>query len=114
MTCNIQAKQAWGKTLAMASGGKGSSEYNKVLKNIASITEHLQLNPEAKNSLIDKYREHKWLAITARPTENGLVTLVLGRIEIDVQQYGMFIAMLEGIVGMDAIVTKIKGLQMKL
>ena len=78
--------------------------------NLSSITRALQLSPSASQSLRQKFQEKEWLGLTASPTEEQLVTLVLGRIEQDVNQYDEFIAMLCGIEGMDLIVNTLNGM----
>ena len=72
--------------------------------NLSSITRALETNPSASKTLKQKFVEKEWLDLIANPTEEQLVTLVLGRIEQDVNQYGDFIAMLRDIEGMDLIV----------
>ena len=74
--------------------------------NLKSITQALQLNPHASQSVRQKFKEKGWLPIAANPTEEELVELVLGRIELDASQYGEFIAILNGVPGMDLIVKK--------
>ena len=78
--------------------------------NLSSITRALQLSPSASQSLGQKFQEKGWLDLTASPTEEQLVTLILGRIELDVNQYDEFIAMLCGIEGMDLIVNTLTGM----
>ena len=87
--------------------GKGTQEYKMVRSNLKSITDALQLNPSASRSLRQKLQEKGWLSITANPTEEQLVNLVLGRIEHDAKQHGVFVAMLFDIDGMDLIVKKL-------
>ena len=77
--------------------------------NLSSISRALQLNPSASQSLRQKFKEKEWLGLTANPTEEQLVTLVLGRIEQDVNQYGEFIAMLCDIEGMDLTMSTLTG-----
>ena len=77
--------------------------------NLKSITQALQLNPHASQSVRQKFKEKGWLPIAANPTEEELVELVLGRIELDASQYGEFIAILNGVPGMDLIVKKLSG-----
>ena len=77
--------------------------------NLSSITEALQLNPFACQSVRQKFKEKGWLTIAANPSEEELVTLVLGRIELDASQYGEFIAILSDVAGMDLIVNTLTG-----
>ena len=89
--------------------GKNTPEYQRVMNNLSSITEALQLNPHASQSVRQKFKEKGWLSIAANSTEQELVALVLGRIELDASQYGEFIAILNDVPGMDLIVKKLYG-----
>ena len=80
--------------------------------NLSSITEALQLNPFASQSVKQKFKGKGWLKIAANPTAEELVTLVLGRIELDASQYGEFIAILNDVEGMDLIVKTLTGVPM--
>ena len=94
----------------MASGGKVTHEYKSVLSMLNSITKSLEVNQPAKDSLTQKFQEHEWLDIVAKPTEEQLVKLALIRIENDVKQYDKFIAMLEHTTGMNIMVDQLKGI----
>ena len=77
--------------------------------NLNRITKALQLNRFASESVRQKFKEKRWLTIAANPSEEELVTLVLGRIELDSSQYGEFIAILSDVAGMDLIVNTLTG-----
>jgi len=81
-----------------------------VRNNLNSIVTYLKSNPSASDTLSRIFIEKGWLNVTATATadrrEDQLVTLVLGRIELDVNQYGEFIAILNDVPGMDLIVKK--------
>ena len=94
----------------MASGGKDTHEYKSVLSRLNSITKSLEVNQPAKDSLTQKFQQHEWLDIVAKPTEEQLVKLALIRIENDVKQYDEFIAMLEHTTGMNIMVDQLKGI----
>ena len=89
--------------------GKNTLEYQRVRKNLSSITEALQLNSFASQNVRQKFKEKEWLKVAANPAEEELVTLVLGRIEQDASQYGEFIAILNDVAGMDLIVNTLTG-----
>ena len=84
--------------------GKCTEEYKKVRSNLSDIVRALQLTPSAKQTLCLKFKEREWLDLPADPTEERLVTQALGRIELDVNQFEVFIKMLDDIKGMDQIV----------
>ena len=92
---------------SVASKEKGTPEYQRVMTNLSSITTTLQLNPPASQRLRLKFKEKE---CTASPTEEQLITHVLGRIEQDVNQFGEFIAMLCDIEGMDLLVNTLTGM----
>ena len=78
--------------------------------NLGSITRALKTTPSASQTLKQKMIEKGWLDPIASPTEEQLVTLVLERIDQDVNQFGEFIAMLRDIEGMDLIVNTLTGM----
>lgn len=92
----------------MASG-KETREYQSVLQHIGIIGYSLKGNSLAKETMIHKYQENKWIDLTECPDETSLVRLALHRITVDASEYHIFIKMLEGIVGMDLIKKKIEG-----
>ena len=92
----------------MASG-TDTPQYKVVLENIGNITHHLQGNEDAKKDLRLEYIKHKWLAKHARPEASALVEMALGRIELDVNEYEVFIEILKDIAGMGLIVGKLTG-----
>ena len=92
----------------MASG-KETREYNSVLQHIGIIGYSLKGNSAAKETLIHKYQENKWIDLTECPHEVSLVRLALNRITIDASEYHVFMEMLKVIVGMDVIIKKIEG-----
>lgn len=78
--------------------------------NISNITKALRSNTSASESLKEKFKENKWLEVNARPPAEEMVTLVLARIEQDVYQYEVFIAMLRDIEGMDLTLNTLTGM----
>ena len=84
--------------------GKCTEEYRSVRSNLSDIVRALQLIPSAKQNLCLKFKEREWLDLPADPTEEQLVYQALGRIELDVNQFEVFVKMLDDIKGMDPIV----------
>ena len=78
--------------------------------NLNSIVRYLKSSPSASGTLSRKFIEKGWLDATANPTEDQLVTLVLGRIEYDANQNEELIDMLSDIEGMDLIVDSLTGM----
>ena len=79
-------------------------EYKTVKKNLNNITRVVKSVPSASATLRQLYIEEDWIDPTAKPTEEVLVELALGRIEQDVNAYGKFVSILGRIQGMDQIV----------
>lgn len=86
--------------------GKDTLEYVKVRENFSCIIKALQSIHAARQQMRTKFIEKGWLSPTSKPTEDELVTQALGRIEIDVTQFPVFITILHEIQGMDQIVKK--------
>ena len=90
------------------SSGKETKEYKCVLAHLREITEHLKLNSDAKMNLTQNYKQKGWIDVAENPNEESLIERALGRISINVADFYVFIDMLNSIVGMDNIVTKIQ------
>ena len=56
--------------------------------NLDAIVETLESNQSASQTLRRKVKAKKWLGLATNPTAEELVTLVLGRIKHDANQYG--------------------------
>ena len=78
--------------------------------NLDAIVDTLESNEPASQTLRRKVKAKGWLGLATNLTAEELVTLVLGRIEHDANQYGEFIAMLRDIEGMDLIVKTLPGM----
>lgn len=74
-----------------------------------TITRALKLTDGAKDELILHYITNKWLDAEANPSESELTKLALQKIKQDPSHYNLFIAMLRDTEGMDIIVVKITG-----
>ena len=83
------------------------TEYDRVLSNLNAITNILKSLPGAQAKLTQLYQQNQWLEITEKPSADELVTLALGRIELDPNQFVLFVSMLRGITGLDIIADKI-------
>ena len=64
----------------------------------------LESNSAASKTLKQKFKEKSWLKPTDDRDDDGLVTLILNRIENDVNDFKEFINMLKEIEGTDQIV----------
>lgn len=92
--------------------GKNSPEYRSVNINRSSITDALKSNPYASKTLKQKFKEKWWLERADDPDDDELVTLILSRIENDVNQFEEFLGMLRNIAGMDQIENILKSKNM--
>ena len=84
--------------------GKETQEYRAILRNMSTLTETLLEIPGATDSLTLRFKERNWLAITAKPSEEDLIILVLSRIKADTSSFYEFLTMLHSIAGMDQVV----------
>ena len=89
--------------------GKQTSEYTRVRQSLGAITEVLDVNHDANQSLRQKFQEERWLSVGSDTEGEGLVTVALSRIKNDAGQFQQFIDMLNDIDGMDQIVKKLTG-----
>lgn len=80
-----------------------SPQYEKVLRNKAKIVGSLKLTPGATGRLITEFQQVSWLALYETPTEEKLVDALLGRLELDPDDFDKFIAMLKRVTGLDLI-----------
>ena len=87
-----------------------SSEYQCVLHNLDNIATQLEALPAAKDRLTRKFKSKEWLGLTAKPTEEELVTVALVRIQQDSSQYGEFVHMFQDIPEMDLLVKTLTGI----
>ena len=96
-------------TGSSAEKGKQSPQYKCVLKNCNRLTGHLRINKENKRNLFCEFIVEGWCDPGDCPSENDIISIALKKIEDDPTNYGVFIAMLEQIAGMDNIVKNLKG-----
>lgn len=89
-----------------------SPQYDAVLNQLVALKERLDLkaNAEAKEKLLLMFQTKKWLGGTADPTAADLVHLALNRIKDDVNQYEVFIKILQDITELADIADKITGI----
>lgn len=89
-----------------------SPQYLAVLNQLVTLQERLDLkaNAKAKEKLLLMFQAKKWLGGTADPTAADLVHLALNRIKDDVNQYGVFIKILQDITELIDIADKITGI----
>ena len=63
--------------------------------------------PGAQAKLTQLFQQNRWLDITEKPNAGELVTLALGKIDVDPNQYDLFVSMLRSITGMEDIIHKV-------
>ena len=96
-------------TTWLAMSGKTTPQYKSVNTSQSTIISAFKCNPSAFKTLKQKFKEKSWLALADDKDEEGLVILVLNRIELDVGDFNKLNDMLKGIEGMDLIVKQLKG-----
>ena len=84
-------------------------EYKSVNTNQVKIIRTLKCNEAASKTLKQKFKEKNWLELTDDRDEEGLVILILNRIDLDVHSFEEFISILKDIAGMDLIVQLLEG-----
>ena len=84
-------------------------EYTAVLDHLSQLTERFKALPGAEEALLVQFKQKRWVAITITATANELIVLALDRIKEDVQDYRVFIEILDNIEGMDSFVSSING-----
>ena len=73
-----------------------SPQYNAVLKKLQVLTEYLQ-HTKVEETLLQKFKMQRWIAVGATATANELVELALNRIKNQVADYYVFIKSLPGV-----------------
>ena len=89
--------------------GIHTPQYKRIRKNYDVLTSFLEANETAKNGLTRKYKAKGWLPSHARPSEDELISQVMGRIEVSPKVYDEFIAILKEVVGTEDIVKVLTG-----
>ena len=80
-----------------------------VRKNLAIIIDAFHMVPSSSEILRSKFIESGWISFHQHPTEEELVILALGRIEMDTLQFQKFVTMLRDIKGMEPVVQQLTG-----
>ena len=92
--------------------GKDSPQYKAVLEQLRALVDALKANPDAQSSLQQEFRMKSWLSIGPHTSTDQLIYTALNRIANDVEQYDVFIGMLQSITEMkhmaDKITSKLK------
>lgn len=86
-----------------------SPQYKSVKENKGNIERALKLQGTTKK-LITKLQEKDWVDIDENPSEDQIMTKVLGRLQDDntaSDQYEIFMKMLKEIVGLDQIIKQL-------
>ena len=93
-----------------ANQGISSLQYMCVRENLVSITGHLQYNASAKVDLARQLQSKGWLTPGDKVDPDALLALVLQRIRFIPNEYDLFVAMLEEVVGTENIVKTLRGM----
>ena len=88
--------------------------HENILKNLVAIKKALTCTEGAKDDLTLHYISQKWLRPNATPSESDLARLAVMKIESDPKQYEVFLEMLRDTEGMDLILVKITGGELRL
>lgn len=92
-----------GCSQATAVSGKKTEKYRKVQANLGNIVKTLRINEGAKNSLCLKCEEKGWIVTAQDPPPKTLINIILDRIDLHVDTYDEFMAMLDSIEGLDLV-----------
>ena len=91
----------------MASG-KDSPQYKIMKENLKHIVTTLKCNTAAHDALKMSMKCEGWLEVYDDPTADGLVPIILNRIELEAGDYDVFMRMLRDTDGMDQIAKKLQ------
>ena len=79
-----------------------------MIENYERIITALREDGERRRNLFQKFVGRRWIGQLANPTEEGLVNVVLGKIERNPQIFRDFLEMLNDIPGMDETVEALR------
>ena len=79
-----------------------------MLKNFVPLASTIEATPEALEDLQRHFKAKFWLSPTAKPNADGLGTLALNRIEMNVDNYDVYMEILSSITGLDEIMDIIR------
>ena len=71
---------------------------------LKTVTKALKFHPDAFQLLLMEVKTKEWLPPYSKPSEEDLVSLIINRIELDANQFEVFIDMLHKTEGMDLVV----------
>ena len=97
----------------VAASRETSPQYNVVLKKLQVLTECLQ-HTKVEETLLQKFKMQRWIAVGATATANELVELALNRIKNQVADYDVFIGMLKSMPGVESIADQMIGTHVSL
>ena len=87
--------------------GRDTPQYRAVLDNLDRLVRNIRGIPGAENHLQRQFREKEWIDITSQVNADGLTTLALTKIEMNAENYKVFIDMLNSVTGLQEIVARI-------
>ena len=88
---------------------EANPQYDVVLEKLEELTECLQFTKEVE-TLLQKFKTQKWIALGTTATANELVLLALNRIKRQVTDYDVFIRMLKSMPGVKPISDQMMGM----
>ena len=87
--------------------GRRTPRYLAVQENLVVLQRTLRGTDEAEDSLLDVFKSRGWLDPLAKTKADGLIRKALSKIENEVENYDLFIEMLQEVPGIDEAVEKI-------
>ena len=94
--------------LCIATMGRDTPQYRAVLDNLDRLVRNIRGLPEAENHLQRQFREKEWIDITSQVNADELTSLALTKIEMNAENYKVFIDMLNSVTGLQEIVARIR------
>lgn len=88
--------------------GKSSPSYKAVQGNLTSISDAIRQTPSALGALTLKFVEKGWIRGGDNPTPDQICIMVLGRIELNANEFWNFLDILKDTEGMDIIACTLK------
>ena len=83
-------------------------QYKAVLENFDSLVKTINATTGALKDLQRQFIMKEWLDMTEQPDADALTTKALGQIQLNSENYNVFIKMLSAVVGLQEVVSKIK------
>ena len=94
-------------SLVSTSMGRDTPQYRAVLDNLDGLVRSIKATPGAENHLQRQFMVKKWIDITTQSNADELITSALSKIEMNAENYKVFIEMLESVTGLQEIIESI-------